>query len=227
VKPGPTSADGQPLAARGIQTRRRLLDAVATAVEQEGLRGLRLADVAAEVGISAPAFYQYFNDLDEAILALCEEVGQMLPPFKAGGDDGDGVSESTREFVARFFEYWDEHRAVLWTRNVAVTSDDPRFADVRNEAFVPMLDAVRARIEAGQRVGAVDPQVSATSLGAVLTVMLDRIAMLTPILLGSRENETQDDLVGAVAYLFDRALGVGGAPAKGRRPAARGRAKQA
>jgi AcrR family transcriptional regulator len=63
VMPVPTSTDGQPLGERGVRTRHRILEAVAAAIEQQGLRGLRLADVANEVGFSPPAFYQYFNDL--------------------------------------------------------------------------------------------------------------------------------------------------------------------
>lgn len=214
----PTSVDGQPLGKRGLKTRQKILEAVAGAIEQQGLRGLRLADVAAEVGFSPPAFYQYFNDLDEAILTLCEEVGGMLPPF-AFPRDGDGAppdpDESTRAFVERFLSYWDEHRALLWARNVAVTSGDQRFSDVRNETFKPMRDALTERIAAGQREGRIASHVKAVPLGAVLTVMLDRAGMLAPLL---REHWTEEEAAGlsdALAYVFDRVLGVDstGAPA--------------
>jgi AcrR family transcriptional regulator len=206
--------DGQPLGPRGIRTRQRILEAVAEAIEQQGLRGLRLADVATKVGFSPPAFYQYFNDLDEAILALCEEVGQLLPPFsfredEAGSNGDEAHREGTREFVARFFEYWDRHRAVLWTRNVAVMSGDPRFQDVRNETFVPMTQAVRARIETLQSADRIDPSLSSTSLGAALVVMIDRLAMLKPQLLENWGDGAQDDLIDAVAFILDRSLGGG------------------
>jgi AcrR family transcriptional regulator len=215
----PTSTDGQPLGARGIQTRQRILEAVAGSIEQQGLRGLRLADVAAEVGFSPPAFYQYFNDLDEAILALCEEVGHLLPPFSFRDTDGEPRTEGTHDFVARFFDYWDKHRAVLWTRNVAVTSGDPRFQDVRNEALSPIVEALRASIQAGQEAGQIDPAISPTSLGAALIVMLDRLAMLKPLLFENWADETEDDLVDAVAFIFDRTLGMGSPAQAGRTPA--------
>ncbi len=206
----PTSTDGQPLGARGLQTRQRILEAVATAIEQNGLRGLRLADIAADVGFSAPAFYQYFNDLDEAILALCEEAGHFIPAFPdpdADWTNDDAPSESTQDFVTRFFDYWNEHRAILWSRNVAVTTGDTRFKDVRDEAFRPMIESIRARIEAGQREGRVDPSVSARGLGAALTVMLDRIGMLSPQLMETWRTEKEADIIDAVAYIFDRVLG--------------------
>src|SRR5687767_1289825 len=75
----PTSADGQPLGERGLRTRQRILEVIGVAIQRQGLRGIRLADIAQEVGFKPPAFYQYFTDLDEAILALCEEAGDLLP----------------------------------------------------------------------------------------------------------------------------------------------------
>ena len=207
----PTSTDGQPLGERGLRTRQRILESVAACIETQGLRGLRLADMAEEVGFSPPAFYQYFNDLDEAILALCEEVGHSIPAFpvpETGWNGAPDSAEGTREFVARFFEYWDEHRAVLWARNAALIAGDDRFQDVRNETFTPVLDNLRADIAAAQRDGRVDRSVSARSLGAALTVMLDRIAMLSPELLERWGTESEDDIVGALAYIFDRVLGI-------------------
>src|SRR3546814_14803235 len=66
----PTSADGQPLGQRGLRTRQRILEVIGAAIQQHGLRGIRLADIADEVGFQPPAFYQYFNALAQANLAL-------------------------------------------------------------------------------------------------------------------------------------------------------------
>ena len=210
--PTPTSTDGQPLGQRGIRTRQRILEAVAATIAQQGLRGLRLADVAEEVGITAPAFYQYFNDLDEAILALCEEIGAFLPEFSVDGDvltHGDGSAESTGDFIARYFAYWDAHRSVLWTRNVAVTSGDERFQTVRDETFRPMVTALEGFIALGQREGRIDPSLSPV-LGRPLTMTLDRVCMLAPQLREWGTGSTAS-LVDALTYVFDRALGVGNA----------------
>ncbi len=208
---GPVSTDGQPLGQRGLRTRQRILEAVADGIEQQGLRGLRLADVAEEVGFSPPAFYQYFNDLDEAILALCEEVGAFIPAFPSPDDgwlEGATSSKSTQAFVERFFEYWDEHRAVLWSRNVAITAGDERFQEVRDETFKPVIDAMEARIEAAQNEGTISSSISPRSLGAVLTVMIDRIGMLAPQITETWGTEAERDLIRAVAFVFDRVLGI-------------------
>lgn len=205
----PTSADGQPLGKRGIRTRQRILEAVGAAIEQQGLRGLRLADVASEVGFSPPAFYQYFTDLDEAILALCDEVGELLPQFEIDSDAwGDGHPHGTEPFVVRFFEYWNEHRALLAARHVAIMAGDDRFQHGANEAFRPMAEGLQAQIEAGQRDGRIDPALRPIALGAVLTLMLDLVSMLAPDLNRYWGADDSDELVAAVSFVFDRVLGV-------------------
>src|SRR3546814_12035645 len=108
----PTSADGQPLGQRGLRTRQRILEVIGAAIQQHGLRGIRLADIADEVGFKPPAFYQYFNDLDEAILALCAEAGDLIPRFEIDDDDwGDDHPHGGRPVVDQFFDYREDGSA--------------------------------------------------------------------------------------------------------------------
>jgi len=204
-----TSTDGQPLGDRGQRTRQRILEVIAGLIEQHGPRGLKLADVAEGVGFSPPAFYQYFRDMDEAILALCEEIGHHIPgfPFPDAWGDRDATKMGSRPFVESFLEYWDAHRAVLWSRNVAVYEGDPRYREIRDEAYLPLMEALMARIEAAQREELVDPSIAPRSLAAILIVMLDRIGMLSTQLT-EPWGDHADDVVDAVAYIFDRVLGV-------------------
>jgi AcrR family transcriptional regulator len=206
-----TASSGQPLGERGLRTRRRILDAVAVAIERDGLRGMRLADVATQVGISVPAFYKYFNDLDEAILALCEEIGRSLPVFSVhdesfGADETS--SEGARTFVVRFLEYWDEHRAVLYSRNAAIVSGDARIKAVRDHSYRPLTDGVRDKIQAAQRNGRVDPSIDAWRLATVLSAMLDRVAMIAPQMMEAAGEDDSSNIVDALAYVLDRVLGT-------------------
>lgn len=206
------SADGQPLGARGLRTRERILEVIASLIREHGLRGLKLADVAQQVGFSPPAFYQYFNDMDEAILAMCKDVSEQVPTFEFSKDDwsdGNAWADGTRPFVSSFFEYWDRNRAVLQSRNISVNEGDERFRNIRDEAFRPMIDALMTAIEAAKQKGLVAEGISSRSLAASLVLMLDRIGMLSPRLI-EPYGEQSHDLVEAVVYIFDRVIGVEG-----------------
>jgi AcrR family transcriptional regulator len=207
VSTEPTTVDGQVLGARGIRTRQRILDAVGAAIEANGVRGLRLADVAAEVGFSPPAFYQYFTDLDDAILALCAEVGETAPRLADGANWDDQHTDGARPFIEQFFEYWDEHRSLLTARHMAIQAGDSRHQEVANDAFRPLAEALQGKIEAGQRDGRIDPSLQPVALGAVLNMMLDLAAMASPQLSQYWDSEEPTELVAAISYVFDRTLG--------------------
>ena len=70
--------DGRRLGARAQATRRRLLDATAELLESEGILELKVVEVARKVGTSPATFYQYFANVEEAVLALAEEAGAEI-----------------------------------------------------------------------------------------------------------------------------------------------------
>ena len=208
----PTSADGQPLGERGLRTRQRILEVIGALIQEHGLRGIRLADIAREVGFKPPAFYQYFADIDEAILAVCEGAGELLPTFSATTDWGEGP-HGTRPFVEQFFAYWDEHRSLLTARHVAIMSGDRRFQEAANEAFRPVAEALQANIEAAQRDGRIASSLHPVALGAVLNLMIDVAGMAAPALNRYWNAKDATELVDAVSFVFDRVLGIGSEPA--------------
>lgn len=205
----PTSADGQPLGARGLRTRQRILEAVGAAIQRHGLRGIRLTDIADEVGFKPPAFYQYFTDLDEAILALCDEAGDLLPRLDIDDDDwGQGHPHGTHPFVEQFVEYWDQHRALLTARHLAIMSGDDRYQHAADEAFRPVAEALHTKIEAAQAEGRIDPDLHPVALGAVLNLMIDVAGMAAPALNRYWGATDSTELVDALAFVFDRVLGI-------------------
>jgi AcrR family transcriptional regulator len=171
--------DGRPLGKRGAETRRRLLEATAARLATHGVRDLRVVDIAREVGTSPATFYQYFRDVEEAVLALAEDVGEDLAPV---GElitepwDGDFGLQHARAVVDRFLDYWDGHQAVLRTRNLAAQEGDERFRAVRIQALGPITERLAAKIGDAQREGRVDGAISPYAAAAALVAMLERMA---------------------------------------------------
>lgn len=171
--------DGRSLGKRGALTRRRLLEATAALLETRGVRDLRVVDIAREVGTSPATFYQYFRDVEEAVLNLAEEVGEDLAPLGellARPWSGDAGLASARDLVEAFVEYWDGHRAVLRTRNLAAQEGDQRFREVRNESFRPLREGLAAKVEESQRAGRVAPEIMPMAAAAALAAMMERMA---------------------------------------------------
>ena len=175
----PIAIDGRALGSRGARTRRRLLDATAGLLETHGIRDLRVVDIARRVETSPATFYQYFRDVEDAVLALASEVGESTAPLLAvlaGPWDADGALDSARALVAGFLDFWDINRAVLRTRNLAAQEGDLRFRDVRNRALEPFTEALAAHVRAAQQAGRVAPELSPAAAGAALVALLERMA---------------------------------------------------
>ena len=161
--------DGRPLGKRGTETRRRLLDATALLLETHGIRDLRVVDIARAIGSSPATFYQYFRDVEEAVLALAAEVGDEIVPLAKLLDrswDGEAGLRAARELVAGFIDYWDRHRAVLRTRNLAAQEGDVRFREVRNRTLGEFTNRFTAKIAESRELGRIDEAITPPAAGA-------------------------------------------------------------
>ena len=123
---------------RAVRTARAdgLLDATAKLLEERGALGLRVVDITREVGTSPATFYQYFPDVEEAILVLADEatddIETLRPYILTPWNDEDGVVH-VQEFVAAFMEYWDRHRVILRVRDLRAEEGDDRFWAARRK----------------------------------------------------------------------------------------------
>jgi AcrR family transcriptional regulator len=176
---GVVALDGRSLGKRGALTRRRLLDATARLLESHGVRDLRVVDIAREVGTSPATFYQYFRDVEEAVLVLAAEVGEETAPLSqllARPWKGLAGLDDARALVEGFIRFWDGHRAVLRTRNLAAQEGDARFRDVRNASLLPLTEGLAARVRDSQAAARVGPEVSPVAAAAALVAMMERMA---------------------------------------------------
>jgi AcrR family transcriptional regulator len=166
---------GRPLGPRAEQTRGRLLDATESLLTERGLRELRVIDIARRIGSSPATFYQYFGDLEDAVVQLAERAADEMPAIveEIGGCwDGDEALPRARRIVDAFIQHWDRHRAALRVRNLASEEGDTRFMAARQRAVGPVIEALAERVRRSQAAGmvseALHPYAAAAACGAVL-----------------------------------------------------------
>jgi AcrR family transcriptional regulator len=203
----PIDQSGRRLGPRAAETRRRLLDATEDLLAERSLRELRVIDVARRVGTSAATFYQYFGDLEDAVVQLAERAAEEMPPIVAeigAGFVGEAGLARARRIVDAFIDHWDRHRSVLRVRNLASEEGDARFRTVRAHTHRPIIEALAERVrEAQARGGAagLHPYAAAAAIAAIL----ERLAAYHEEL---RAFEVErDDLVESSARILQRTLG--------------------
>ena len=198
---------GRPLGARAQTTRRMLLDSTAELLAQQSLRDVRVVDIARGVGSSPATFYQYFKDVEDAVLELAEEASLEMPAVIALIEDpwheADGM-ERARAVVNAFIRHWDTHHAVLRVRNLASDEGDRRFAVVRAKAMSPLLDVLAKHIELAKQAGRLRDTLHARAGAAALGAILERLAAYHKEL--ELIGVSLEDLVESSAYILYRNL---------------------
>jgi AcrR family transcriptional regulator len=174
-----TDQSGRALGPRAAETRRRLLDATEALLAERPLRELRVMDVARRVGTSPATFYQYFEDLEDAVHRLAERAAEEMPAIVAeirGPWEDAQALPRARRIVAAFIAHWDAHRAVLRVRNLRSEEGDPRFLAVRRRVHGPVIEALADGVRASQRAGRIAAEVHPGAAAVALAAVLERLA---------------------------------------------------
>ena len=146
------ASDGRIPGPRGLATRRRLIECTAALVADTPYSDLRVTDVARAAGTSPATFYQYFVDLDAALLVLADrtaEVGsELAAEIAALRWSGDAAYASSRDVVANFLDFWQEHQPVLRVVDLLTEEGDVRFRKARVHMLNGITNALADAISA-------------------------------------------------------------------------------
>ncbi len=174
------AADGRVPGRRGRATRQRLLECTGEMLTTTSYRDVKVIDIARDAGTSPATFYQYFADVEAAILVLAEEMAAQGAHLAGIIDDGswagDDAAATALTLVDAFLGFWDEHRAVLRVMDLATDEGDGRFQKIRvgllNGITRALADVTRAAQREGRLPGGIDPMATA----GILVSMLAHVA---------------------------------------------------
>jgi AcrR family transcriptional regulator len=132
------ATDGRFPGKRGLATRQKLLDSTVELLSTTPWRSIRVIDIAKAAGTSPATFYQYFENVEQVILVLAEELveGAGALADLVEGDWSDPVGwDTARRVVDGFMAYWERNRAVFRVVELATEEGDLRFRGLRVRAL--------------------------------------------------------------------------------------------
>jgi AcrR family transcriptional regulator len=174
------AADGRRPGRRGMATRQKLLDCTATMLSAGAYRELKVVDIAREAGTSPATFYQYFADVESAVVALAEEMAAKGRGFADTvrtatwrGRKGYLAAEALADEVIAF---WEEHGAVMRVVDLATDEGDARFANVRTRLLNDLNNALADALAEARAAGRIPDDVEPQATAGVLVSMLVHVA---------------------------------------------------
>jgi AcrR family transcriptional regulator len=175
------AADGRVPGRRGRATRQRLLEQTAEMLTSTSYRELKVVDIARAAGTSPATFYQYFPDVEAAILVIAEEMALVGAARLSGlvrehPWKGRAAWPTSLGLVEGFMAFWEEHRSLIRVVDLATEEGDPRFRRVRvgllNELTNALAEVVDGFRKGGRQPADLDPMATA----GVLVSMLAHVA---------------------------------------------------
>ncbi|GAA1069222.1 MULTISPECIES: TetR family transcriptional regulator [Kitasatospora] len=168
------TVDGRVAGRRGQETRQKLLDCLREMLSTSPYRDVKVIDVARMAGTSPATFYQYFPDVEGAVLEIAEEMAEDSGGLKElvegkswAGKTGAATSE---ELVDGFLAFWRKNDAILRVVTLGAAEGDKRFFKIRmkvlNSVVAPLTEAVRSN--QGKTDKTIDPAAVAGSLVSLL-----------------------------------------------------------
>ena len=158
------STEGRPLSRRGLDTRRRLLDAAEVVFGAHGYHDASVVKLAEEAGVAAGTFYLYFDSkkavFDELVRDLNRRVRHAM---KEGSSKGTTRLESELLGFDAYFRFTAEHPALYRIIRQAEFVSPEMLRYHYDRLSAGYVVALREASESGE-IGKLDAEVAAWAL---------------------------------------------------------------
>ncbi|MFF7238239.1 TetR family transcriptional regulator [Streptomyces collinus] len=174
------TVDGRVAGRRGQATRQKLLDCLSEMLSSSPYRDVKVIDVARKAGTSPATFYQYFPDVEGAVLEIAEQMaaeGVGLTELLEGRTwAGKAGWQTAQELVDGFLEFWRRNDAILRVVDLGAAEGDKRFYKIRMKILNSVNNSLAQSITELQAKGRIDKDVNPAAIAGSLVAMLAAVA---------------------------------------------------
>ncbi|GAB19144.1 putative TetR family transcriptional regulator [Gordonia effusa NBRC 100432] len=173
-----TTAQREPITARGERTRANLIAAARRVFERKGYVDTKLSDITTSARCSTGTFYTYFTDKAEILQAVLEKIqDDMLHPQVP--THGDGSLRGQIEMANRAYLDGYRRNAKMMKLLDQVAAIDSEFRGVRRARSNAFVERNARAIAALQADGLADPDLDPDLSAKALSAMVSRVAFHT------------------------------------------------
>jgi AcrR family transcriptional regulator len=161
-----TGTDGRELRAKGLETRRRLLDAAEQVFAELGFYDASIVKITEAAGVAQGTFYQYFASKQEIFEELVRDLNaRVRHAMQESASQGHDRIEQERLGFRGYFQFTSEHPALYRIIRQAEFVSPETLQYHYEKITEGYVDGLRRAMEQGE-VAAGDPEVVAWALMA-------------------------------------------------------------
>lgn len=159
-----TNVEGRPLSKRGLDTRRRLLDAAERVFGELGYHDASVVKIAEAAGVAGGTFYLYFEEKKAVFDELVRDLNRRIRrAMKEGSSRGGTRFEQELGGFEAFFAFTREHPALYRIIRQAEFVSPEMLRYHYEQLSAGYVDALRSASERGE-IDRLDPEVAAYAL---------------------------------------------------------------
>ena len=205
-------ASALPSTEKGRDTRRRLMKAAAQLYEN-GYANARITDITDAAGLSAGAFYRYFEDRQQLTRELLREMMDEMYVFIRSPFDETQPIRSVLESTRKYFEFYEAHRALLGVV-VELSQTDAEVARLWDAAKRAFNDRIVRSLERGIAAGQMRDDLDLALAAEMLRSMTEYYAFQRFVLNGSGLSDVPvEQATNAIAEIWISGMGLDREPA--------------
>jgi AcrR family transcriptional regulator len=145
------SLDRLPRTAKGLKTRRAMLDAAALEFAEKGFHDSSIIGITQRAGVALGSFYTYFASKDEIFRAvvrdLSEHVGELASEITARVPD---ALEAQRHVLKAYLDFAREHKEIYRIIDQAEYADPESYRLHYETAVARIMSRLQAGAERGE-----------------------------------------------------------------------------
>jgi AcrR family transcriptional regulator len=172
-----TNVEGRPLSRRGLDTRRRLLDAAEDVFLEHSYHDASIVKITASAGVAQGTFYLYFVGKREIFTELVLDLNARVRHYvNAAAMRGSTRVEQELLGFRAFFEFMAEHPALYRVIRQAESAAPEALQEHYRRFGKGYIDNLRRAMDAGE-IAAADPELLAWVLMGAAELLGLRMAI--------------------------------------------------
>ncbi|GEB49528.1 TetR family transcriptional regulator [Streptomyces cacaoi] len=157
-----------------------MLDCLSEMLSSSPYRDVKVIDVARKAGTSPATFYQYFPDVEGAVLeianAMAQEGEQLTGLVEGRSWVGKAGRQTAEDLVEGFLSFWRKNDAILRVVDLGAAEGDKRFYKIRMKILNSVNNSLADSIKELQSKGKVDKDINPMAVAGSLVAMLASVA---------------------------------------------------
>lgn len=162
-------------------TKDRLLEAAISVIDDEGVKGIRIREIAAAAGVREPSVYHFFGSRDGLVEAALVErfnihLSEMFQNFNNGLVDcrtQDDFIKLVRTVLDKSYEDGRAKVRSIRADIIGSAQSRPQLRDAVNQSMLASYTDFNRYIEAAQIRGWVDPELDGVTFAAWIACVLN------------------------------------------------------